>query len=67
MDKAKVREAMLIVSKALNDDDFLSWVQENEEELKERYGDYQMTCYETYEALEDFYTWALWEYVNEGD
>ena len=67
LDKTKVREAILIVSRALNDDDFLSWIQENEEELKEKYGDYRMTCYETDEEPEDFYNWALWQYVNSDD
>ena len=67
MDKEKVREAILVVSKALNDDDFLSWVQEHEEELDQDYEDYRIACFEAGEEPEDFYNWALWQYVNSKD
>ena len=67
MDKEKVREAILVVSKALNDDDFLSWVQEHEEELDQDYEDYRIACFEAGEEPEDFYKWALWQYVNSKD
>ena len=67
VDKRKVREAILIVAKALRDNDFLSWVQEHEEDLNQDYGEYRIACYESYEEPEDFYNWALWQYVNSED
>ena len=67
MDKEKVREALLLINKALKDDDFLAWVEENEDDLDLGYDNYKTKCYETGEEPEDFYTWALWQYVNAED
>ena len=67
MDKEKVREALIVVGKALEDDEFLSWVEENEDELDLEYDEYKTSCYESGEEPEDFYTWALWQYVNSED
>lgn len=67
MDKEKVREALLLVEKALNDEDFLAWVEENEDYLDYEYETYKTNCYESGEEPDDFYTWALWRYVNSED
>jgi len=66
MDKEKVREALLLIGKALRDDDFLGWLKENEQDLDYEYDHYRTNCYETGEEPDDFYTWALWHYVNES-
>jgi len=64
LDKQKVKEALQLIENALNDEEFLVWVRENEEDLDNEYETYKLNCYETGEEPDDFYTWALWYYVN---
>jgi len=65
MDKQKVKEAMKLIEKAKTDDEFLDWLKERKEELDADYEVYKDLCYDSGEEPDDFYTWALWQYVNE--
>ena len=67
MDKEKVREAILTVNKALSNDDFQSWIEENKESLDYEYDHYRQNCFETAEEPDDFYIWALWQYINQEE
>ena len=66
MDKQKVKEAMELIEKAKRDDEFLEWLKERMGELDADYEVYKDMCYDSGEEPDDFYTWALWQYVNEG-
>jgi len=65
MDKQKVKEAMKLIEKAKTDGEFLDWLKERKEELDADYEVYKDLCYDSGEEPDDFYTWALWQYVNE--
>jgi len=65
MDKEKVKEALQTIEKALEDEEFQKWIEENQEELEFQYEDYRTNCYESLEEPDSFYTWALWQYAFE--
>jgi len=67
IDRKKVMEALSIVKKALEDEDFLKWVEEHIDELNYDYDQYVYNCYDSFEEPRDFYIWALNLYLNEED
>ena len=60
---------MLIVEKALRDDDFRDWLEDQEKNgtLDYEYDQEQSNAYESGEEPDRFEVWALWRYLNNSN
>jgi len=64
MDKKRVIEALETIEKAIEDTDFLEWLDEHEAELEYDFDQYQQSCVKDLEDPETFNLWALRRYVG---